>query len=303
MGGKSLIGITWFQVAILCFAVMDAAIKYLTADFGTWQIMFFRGFFSLVPIAVLVARSGGVGTLRSRRPLSHVGRALVGIVAAFCFFYAYSLMPLADAYAIGFAGPLFMTALSVPVLGEKVGWRRWLAVLVGFTGVLVMLRPGQGVLSLEALVPLAAAAFYALTMLYVRILARTESNAAITFYFVVTMSAVAAIAMIPEWRTPQGWQWPLLIMVGVIGGVAQIAFTQAFRLTSPSLLAPFEYTAMIWAVLFGFVLFGDIPDKAIWIGGGIVVAAGLYIIHRETLLHRQATVAVPAADGGKHVAP
>jgi drug/metabolite transporter (DMT)-like permease len=290
MGGKSLIGIAWFQVAILCFAVMDAAIKYLTADFGTWQIMFFRGFFSLIPIAVLVARSGGVGTLRSRRPLSHVGRALVGIAAAFCFFYAYSLMPLADAYAIGFAGPLFMTALSVPVLGEKVGWRRWLAVLVGFTGVLVMLRPGQGVLSLEALVPLAAAAFYALTMLYVRILARTESNAAITFYFVVTMSAVAAIAMIPEWRTPQGWQWPLLIMVGVIGGVAQIAFTQAFRLTSPSLLAPFEYTAMIWAVLFGFIMFGDIPDKAIWIGGGIVVASGLYIIHRETLLHRQATV-------------
>jgi drug/metabolite transporter (DMT)-like permease len=291
MGGKSLIGIAWFQVAILCFAVMDAAIKYLTADFGTWQIMFFRGFFSLIPIAVLVTRSGGLGTLRTRRPLSHVGRALVGIAAAFCFFYAYSLMPLADAYAIGFAGPLFMTALSVPVLGEKVGWRRWLAVLVGFTGVLVMLRPGQGVLSLEALVPLGAAAFYALTMLYVRVLARTESNAAITFYFVVTMSAVAAIAMIPEWRTPQGWQWGLLVMVGVIGGVAQIAFTQAFRLTSPSLLAPFEYTAMIWAVLFGFVLFGDIPDKAIWIGGGIVVAAGLYIIHRETLLHRQATVA------------
>jgi drug/metabolite transporter (DMT)-like permease len=260
---------------------MDAAIKYLTADFGTWQIMFFRGFFSLIPIAVLVTRSGGLGTLRTRRPLSHVGRALVGIAAAFCFFYAYSLMPLADAYAIGFAGPLFMTALSVPVLGEKVGWRRWLAVLVGFTGVLVMLRPGQGVLSLEALVPLGAAAFYALTMLYVRVLARTESNAAITFYFVVTMSAVAAIAMIPEWRTPQGWQWGLLVMVGVIGGVAQIAFTQAFRLTSPSLLAPFEYTAMIW----------DIPDKAIWIGGGIVVAAGLYIIHRETLLHRQATVA------------
>ncbi|MDG5495444.1 DMT family transporter [Niveispirillum sp. BGYR6] len=289
MGGKSLIGIAWFQVAILCFAVMDAAIKYLTADFGTWQIMFFRGFFSLIPIALLTARSGGLGTLRTSHLLSHVGRALIGIAAAFCFFYAYSIMPLADAYAIAFAGPLFMTALSVPVLKEKVGWRRWLAVLVGFTGVIVMLRPGQGMLTLTALVPLAAAAFYALTMLYVRVLARTESNAAITFYFVTTMSVMAAIAMIPEWRTPQGWQWLLLIMVGVIGGVAQIAFTQAFRLTSPSLLAPFEYTAMIWAVLFGYLLFGDIPDKAIWIGGAIVVAAGLYIIHRETVLHRQVT--------------
>lgn len=300
MGGKSLIGIAWFQVAILCFAVMDAAIKYLTADFGTWQIMFFRGFFSLIPIAMLTARSGGLGTLRTSHLLSHVGRALIGIAAAFCFFYAYSIMPLADAYAIAFAGPLFMTALSVPVLKEKVGWRRWLAVLVGFVGVIVMLRPGQGMLTLTALVPLAAAAFYALTMLYVRVLARTESNAAITFYFVTTMSVMAAIAMIPEWRTPQGWQWLLLIMVGVIGGVAQIAFTQAFRLTSPSLLAPFEYTAMIWAVLFGYILFGDIPDKAIWIGGAIVVAAGLYIIHRETVLHRQITSnSRPAGETGR----
>ncbi|WP_051329895.1 DMT family transporter [Niveispirillum irakense] len=295
MGAKSLAGIAWFQLAILCFGVMDAAIKYLTADFGTWQIMFFRGFFSLIPIAVLIRQSGGLATLRTRQPLSHVGRALVGIAAAFCFFYAYAIMPLADVYAIGFAGPLFMTALSVPVLGEKVGWRRWIAVLVGFAGVMVMLRPGEGLLTLTALIPLAAAAFYALTMLYIRVLARTESNAAITFYFVVTMSAVAGIAMIPDWRMPVGWQWGLLVMVGVIGGVAQIAFTQAFRLTSPSLLAPFEYTAMIWAVLFGYLLFGDVPDRAIWIGSAIVIAAGLYIIHRETVLHRQSILAAKAA--------
>lgn len=295
MGAKSLAGIAWFQLAILCFGVMDAAIKYLTADFGTWQIMFFRGFFSLIPIAVLIRQSGGLATLRTRQPLSHVGRALVGIAAAFCFFYAYAIMPLADVYAIGFAGPLFMTALSVPVLGEKVGWRRWIAVLVGFAGVMVMLRPGEGLLTLTALIPLGAAAFYALTMLYIRVLARTESNAAITFYFVVTMSAVAGIAMIPDWRMPVGWQWGLLVMVGVIGGVAQIAFTQAFRLTSPSLLAPFEYTAMIWAVLFGYLLFGDVPDRAIWIGSAIVIAAGLYIIHRETVLHRQSILAAKAA--------
>lgn len=291
MGGKSLIGIGWFLFAIFCFGVMDAGIKYLTADFGTWQIMFFRGFFSLIPIGVLIHQSGGVATLRTRKFGSHVGRSLVGIAAAFCFFYGYAIMPLADVYAIGFAGPLFMTALSVPVLGEKVGWRRWAAVLVGFTGVLVMLRPGQGLLSLTALIPLAAAAFYALTMLYIRIMARTESNAAITFYFVTSMSVVSGIIMIPDWRTPDGWQWLLLIMVGVIGGVAQIAFTQAFRLTTPSLLAPFEYTAMLWAVLFGYFLFGDVPDEAIWIGSAIVIASGLYIIHRETVLHRQ--VAIP----------
>lgn len=281
---SALAGIGWFVFAILCFGVMDAMIKLASADYGTWQIMFFRAAASILPVEVLVHWSGGLSSLRTKRLGSHILRALVGLAAVYGFFTSFRLMPLADAYAIGFAAPLFMTALSGPVLGEKVGWRRWAAVLVGFAGVMVMLRPGQGVLSLAALVPLAAAFFYSLTMLYVRVLARTETNAAIVFYFLLTLAAVSGVVMLPDWKTPDLPGLALLLAIGLVGGVAQIAFTQAFRLTAPSLLAPFEYTAMVWAVGFGYLLFGDIPDQAIWLGSAIVIASGLYIIHRESRL-------------------
>lgn len=296
MRGRTLAGIGFFILATLLFGVMDAAIKYLAADYGTWQIMFFRAVFSLLPIGLLIARTGGFATLRTKSVTSHAARSLMGVAAAYGFFYSFAHMPLADVYAVSFAAPLFMTALSVPILKERVGWRRWLAVLVGFGGVMVMLRPGQGMFSPIALFPLGAAAFYALSMLFVRVLSRTETNGAITFYFVATMALVSGACMIPQWRAPDPQGLALLALIGVIGGVAQIVFTQAFRLAAPSLLAPFEYVAMIWAAGFGYLLFGDVPDSAIWTGCAIVAASGLYIIHRETVLHRR-TVTASAADG------
>lgn len=296
MGGRTLAGIGFFVLATLLFGIMDSLIKHVGRDYGTWQIMFFRAVFSLLPIGILIARTGGLISLRTKSVTSHAARSLMGVAAAYGFFYAFSVMPLADVYAIGFAAPLFMTALSVPVLKEKVGWRRWLAVLVGFGGVMVMLRPGQGMFSLIALIPLGAAFFYALSMLFVRALSRTETNGAITFYFVTTMGLVSGVCMIQGWRTPDATGLMLLALIGIIGGVAQIVFTQAFRLAAPSLLAPFEYIAMIWAAGFGYFFFGEVPDAAIWTGCAIVAASGLYIIHRETILHRQAAMA-SGADG------
>ncbi|OYQ35822.1 hypothetical protein CHU95_05995 [Niveispirillum lacus] len=296
MGGRTQAGIGFFVLATLLFGIMDALIKQVGQTYGTWQIMFFRAVFSLLPIGLLIAHTGGLMSLRTKSVTAHAARSLMGVAAAYGFFYAFSVMPLADVYAIGFAAPLFMTALSVPVLKEKVGWRRWLAVLVGFGGVMVMLRPGQGMFSVVALIPLGAAFFYALSMLFVRALSRTESNGAITFYFVTTMGVVSGVCMIPGWRTPDAMGLMLLALIGIIGGVAQIVFTQAFRLAAPSLLAPFEYVAMIWAAGFGYIFFAEVPDTALWAGCAIVAASGLYIIHRETVLHRQ-TAMVTKDDG------
>lgn len=296
MAGRALAGIGFFLLATLLFGIMDALIKHLTVDYGTWQIMFFRAVFSLLPIGILIMRTGGVTSLRTKSVTAHAARSLMGVAAAYRFFFAFGVMPLADVYAIGFAAPLFMTALSVPILKEKVGWRRWLAVLVGFGGVMVMLRPGQGMFTLLALIPLAGAFFYALSMLFVRALSRTESNGAITFYFVTTMGVVSGVCMIPGFRTPDAQGLGLLALVGIIGGMAQIVFTQAFRLAAPSLLAPFEYVAMIWAAGFGYIFFAEVPDAAIWTGCAIVAASGLYIIHRETVLHRRSTI-VGTIDG------
>jgi len=285
-GSGNLPGILFFLSAIFCFGLMDTGIKWLSGTYDTWQIIAFRAAFSLIPIAVLVAMSGGASALRTARPLAHVLRSIVGLAAVFCFFYAFAHMPLADVYAISFAAPLFITALSVPILKERVGWRRWAAVLVGFAGVMVMLRPGTGVFSAIALVPLLGALLYGLLMIYIRILSRTETNAAIVFYFMVTTAVVAAMMSVPVWATPNAADFALLAAVGIIGGVAQILFTQAFRLASPTLLAPFEYSGMLWAVTFGYLVFGDVPDPFIWAGGAIVIASGLYILHRETVQSR-----------------
>ncbi|UEM02872.1 DMT family transporter [Skermanella rosea] len=279
---ETLRGIGLLTLALVAFAVMDVLIKWLSASYGTFQIVFFRSVFGLLPLCVLVATSGGIRLLRTSRPGGHVLRSLVGASALVCFFYAFKHMPLADVYAIHFAGPLFLTALSGPMLGEHVGWRRWSAVGVGFLGVVVMLQPGSGMFTPVALVPLLGAVFYAFAMIFVRKLSRTETNAAIVCYFTLTGVAVGAIGMAADWRTPDLPGFGLLAAVGILGGVAQIMMTQAFRSAPAAVLAPFEYTAMIWAVLFGYLVFADVPTSAVITGALIVSASGLYILHRET---------------------
>jgi drug/metabolite transporter (DMT)-like permease len=279
---ETLRSIGFLVSALVLFAVMDVLIKLLSTDYGTFQIVFFRSAVALLPISILVARSGGVRAIRTARLGGHILRSLIGTSALLCFFYSYKFMPLADAYAIHFAGPLFLTALSGPMLGEPVGWRRWSAVAVGFVGVVVMIQPGTGVFSAVALIPLLGAVFYAFAMIFVRKLSRTETNAAIIFYFTLTGTGVGFVGMLPDWKTPDATGLALLTSVGILGGCAQILMTQAFRSAPAATLAPFNYTAMIWGVLFGYLVFADFPTPPIIIGALIVVASGLYILHRET---------------------
>lgn len=279
-------GIGLYTLAILLLSVMDALIKWLTADYSTMQIVFFRSLFGLLPLGILVMKSGGLGALRTRRLGAHALRGVIGLGSAFAFFFAFKLMPLADAYAIAFAAPLFITALSVPLLGESVGPRRWAAVVVGFVGVIVMLRPGTadvaGFLSVGAAAALAGTLGYALSVTLIRRLSRTETNAALIFYTTLIMVVGSAVALPFSFTWPDGTGWLLLIVTGLLGGTATLAMTEAFRIAPVAVLAPFEYSAMLWAVALGYWLWGDLPDAWIAAGSGIVVASGLYILHRET---------------------
>lgn len=272
-----------FLLAILLFAGMDTLIKHLSTGYPVAQLMFVRSVVALALIGgVSVARSGW-GSLRTRRPLAHVGRSFAGLLSMGCFFFAFKHLPLADVYVLSFAGPLFITALSMPLLGEPVGWRRWAAVLVGFGGVVVMARPVADAPMLPVVVGVAAAFFYALAMIAVRGLSRTETNAAIVVYLLLTTTVVSGIAAVPVWVAPDWSAVGLMLLVGILGGVAQVLITQAFRLGRAAVVAPFEYTGMIWATLFGFLVFGDVPTPAVLGGAGIIIASGLYILHRETL--------------------
>jgi drug/metabolite transporter (DMT)-like permease len=279
-------GIALYTWAILVMSAMDTVIKWLSADYPTIQIVFFRSLFGLVPLVVLVVRAGGPATFRTSRPGIHLLRGLISLGAAFFFFYAFRTLPLADAYAIAFAAPLLVTALSVPMLGEHVGPRRWAAVVVGFIGVAVMLRPGSagvaGFLSLGALAALAGTFLYALNVTLIRRYSRTETNAALILYSTMVMVAGSLPFLPSAFVMPDATGWLLLITTGLLGGIGLLAITEAFRIAPVAIVAPFEYTAMLWAVLFGWIFWGDLPDAWIIAGSAIVIGSGLYILHRET---------------------
>ncbi|HEY5598989.1 MAG TPA: DMT family transporter [Kiloniellales bacterium] len=277
-------GIGLMLLAVVMFATMDVLVKWLGATYPTLQIVFFRSLFAFIPLSLFLIRGGGLAALRTQRLPQHALRSLIGLAALTSFFYAYSQMPLANAVAIGFAAPLFMTALSVPLLGEKVGPRRWLAVLVGFAGVLVIVRPDAGVFAGAAPVALAGTAFYALAMIFVRKLSRTETSASIVFYFTLTCTVVSGAFMPFQWVAPDAAGWAMLITVGLIGGLAQMALTNALRLADLSVVAPFDYMALLWTAGFGYLIWNDIPGAHVWLGAAIVIASGIYILYRETRL-------------------
>ncbi|MBM3518115.1 MAG: DMT family transporter [Alphaproteobacteria bacterium] len=281
--------------SVAVFSVMDALVKWLAADYSVAQLMFFRSVFAFVPLGVLAWHSGGPAALRTTRPGGHVLRALIGITAMGLFFLALGLMPLADVVAISFAGPLFLTALSVPLLGERVGIRRWAAVVVGFLGVLVIVRPGPGMFDPVSLVAVGGAVAYGLAMIMVRKLSATESTVAIVFYFTLSCALVSGLALPFTWVTPPAEDWIALAALGVLGGLGQILMTNAFRRVQAAVVAPLEYTAILFAVALGIVFWNERPDSWTLIGAAVVIACGLYILHRETMRGRGARARLPTA--------
>jgi drug/metabolite transporter (DMT)-like permease len=281
-------GIALMVFAVALYSIMDALVKGLAQTYHPFQVAFFRGLFALVPIGVMIAMRGGIRLLATRRIAGHATRSAMGVAALLMFFYAFAHMKLADVVAVGFAAPLFITALSVPLLGEEVGWRRWTAVILGFAGVVLVVDPGGDVLNPVALVALAAAMFYALAVVTMRKLVATESNAAIVFYFSVAAALVCGAMMPFLWISPTLPHLALLILIGLLGGSAQYVMVEAFRWAPVSLLAPFDYTAIFWSLGFGYAFFGETSSVEMLIGVAIIAASGLYILRRETMRGRRA---------------
>ena len=282
------LGIGSVLCAVLFFSIVDATAKWLGQAYAPIQILFFRHLFGIIPIVFLVWRGGGVQALRTRRPLAHALRAGLLFTALLSFFTALRGLPLAEAIAVGFTAPLFVTALAGPVLGEAVGPRRWAAVVIGFVGALVMVRPGTEAFRPEALLVLLSALSFALAMLLTRKLSRTETDVAMVAY----TSLIAGLASLPflgfVWRTPAGDDIGLFAVVGIFGGIAAYLLVVAYRHAPAAVVAPFDYTGLIWASLFGWLVWREAPEPAVWIGAAVIVLSGTYITHRETLRRREA---------------
>jgi drug/metabolite transporter (DMT)-like permease len=284
LSSRAIHGIYFMLTAVLLFSCMDAMIKWVSAVHPVGQIIFFRNVFAFIPVFIFMRQAGGLSLLRTKRPGHHVLRGLFGIASMVCIFSAFALLPLAEAVALSLSWPIFLTALSVPLLGEKVGIRRWSAVIAGFVGILIMTRPGASAFQPAALLAVGGALFYALAMISIRRLGLTEPAATTVFYFTAFAAVLATLSLPLQWVTPDPLNLVLLIGIGLLGGFAQLAMTQAFRLAPVALIAPFDYGALVFAVLFGYLIWRDVPDPYIIVGAVIVVASGLYILHRETTL-------------------
>lgn len=282
-------GIALMVAGIFVMSVMDALIKWLGASYPSIQIVLLRCIFGLIPLFAIVAVQGGPKTLRTTRPVAQALRAVFGAGAMVGFFYALSKMGLAETVTLAFSSPLFITLMSIPMLGEKVGPRRLAAVIVGFVGVLIVVRPGSEIFSLYALIPIAASFCFAMTMLLARKMADTETSVSMTFYTSIGGLIVGLIGAPAVWISPAGGDWPVFLVLGLLGGVGQFLVTASLRYAEAGVIAPFEYTALVWATLFGFVFWNEMPDLISIFGGVIVVGAGIYIGYRETRLHPKQT--------------
>ncbi|MBT8066410.1 MAG: DMT family transporter [Gammaproteobacteria bacterium] len=274
--------VAWLMLGVTGGLLLDLFAKELLRTYSLEQFIFLRSLIAIVLLLAIAPRFGGVGSLKSNRKAWHLLRTILSVGAMFGFFYGLSQMPLVNAFTLGYTAPLMMTGLSAIFLSEPVGWRRWTAVVFGFIGVLVMLRPGQGELSFAAIAVLIAAFCYACQAITARRLAETESTLALSFYVVVGPMLVSTILLDNQsWLDPDLVGWALLIGAGASSVLAWIGFVNGYRAASPALLAPLEYTALIGGAIAGFVFWDEVPDKWVAIGALIIVGSGLFVVYRN----------------------
>jgi drug/metabolite transporter (DMT)-like permease len=264
----------------------DAVMKWLTADYPVGEVLSLRAIAIFIPTLFLVWRAGGLRTLRVYNVRGQAVRAVLVVGTSTLFLIGLSLLPLADAVALTFAGPLFIVAMAGLFLGEPVGWRRWLAVSAGFVGVLMMLQPGTDTLRLAAFIPLCAAFFGALRDIVTRHISISESSVAVLFYSALAVALAGLLTLPFGWRVLTSTDLMLVILAGILQGSAHYLYIEAFRLAQAALVAPYKYSQLIWAFVFGFFFWGYIPNIWIVLGSLLVVGSGLYSLHRDTRRNR-----------------
>ena len=287
---KPLVAFALMGIAVLFFSLVDATAKWLTRDYDPWQIVFLSRIVPLVVAMVMAYReTGSAFNFYTAFPKMQILRAALTVPLIWCFFTGLSLMPLAEAITIAFTAPLFITILSRLLLGEQIGRRRWGAVAIGFVGVMVALRPGLGGgLTLGPVLVIISAFAYALSMILVRRFSGQEPTHNILVYSAIGAFLVGGFNSIPVWNQPDAAGWGLSLLVGVWGAFGSYAVIRAYRLGEASMLAPLEYTALIWSIVFDLWLFSLTPVPAVLLGAAIIICSNVYIAHREHRIRQKA---------------
>ncbi|MFT4149059.1 MAG: DMT family transporter [Paracoccaceae bacterium] len=300
---NTVMGMACAMGASLIFSINDVSFKFLSGDFALHELVLIRSSLGvIVMLSIILPLNGGWGILRTKKPALHFGRALLVVMSNLTYYLALAALPMADGVALFYITPLMITALSVPMLGEKVGPRRWAAVGVGLVGVLVMMRPGTSAFQIASVLPILSAFFYAMMHMMTRRMKGTESALTITFWVQVTFIAVSILMglavgdghlaqsthpslafLFHAWTWPPPRDWAILLVVGLCSSFGGILIAQAYKLAEAAAIAPFEYVAMPIAVFWGFTVFDQWPDTISWIGISLICGAGLYAFWREAV--------------------
>ena len=269
-------------MAVAAFAGMDSILKLFAAHYPPMEIACLRGLASLPFMALPALLRGRYRDLKPQRFGMHLLRGFLMVIMLWGFVYAVRTLSLANAYSIFLAEPLVVTALSVPLLGDRVGWRNWVAIGVGLIGVVIILKPSaSGLVTLGAAAAFVAATAYALSVIALRAISHTDSTTSVIVWTVGVMTLMTGLMAVPGWVPLAREHWPWLAALGVFGALGQQLLTDAFRSTPPSVVAPFEYTALLWGMLIDWVAWSVLPATRVYVGGGIVMASGLYLIWHE----------------------
>jgi len=289
---RNQLGVLYGIASVACFAMMDASVKWLDM-FPVGQVLFSRFFFGLIPILMLVPRSEFKTFYKTSRPKLHAFRAITGTLAIIALFIALREIPLADVVSLTFGGPIFVTLGSIFFLSEKVGIRRWLAVLIGFFGMLLIVKPAYEELNIFYIFPIIFCIFFACVALSIRSLSSTEPNYRIALYFSLLSMIVGLLTLPFGWVMPNKFELFLLIFTGLVGSVANILLTVSLRYAEASLVTPTKYLNLVFAILLGYFIWSEIPKLLTLVGAGLIIISSVIIFMRESELKKKVVSSRP----------
>lgn len=282
---KNQLGILYMLLAVCTFSVMDLLVKW-SSEYPTGEVLFFRGFFGLLPTFFLIPKNKLKIFYKTNRPKEHLFRCLMGLIALVAIVIALRKLPLAVVVSLSFAAPLFITVLSIFLLSEKVGLFRWGAVLIGFIGVIVISEPGFDQMNIYYLLPLIFCIGMAFVTITIRKLSTSEPIWLISIFFTITISIAGLFTISMGWKMPDLKDFILLALIGVTGGSANLFLTQSYKLSEVSLVAPLKYLSLVFAVIFGYLIWNEVPTFKTLIGASLVIFASLIIFRRE-IYHKE----------------
>jgi drug/metabolite transporter (DMT)-like permease len=299
-------GMALMLFATLCFVSMQSTVRYVGETLPPFEVAFFRNLFGMVALTPIFLRQG-IAPFRTKKLRLHALRGVIQAGGMLAFFLGVTLIPLAEVTSLSFSAPLFATVLAVMLLGERVRARRITALVLGFVGMLLVVRPGFAEVNLGTLLIIASSIGWGAAIAIIKFLTKTETSATLTVYMGVFLTPITGIAALFVWEWPTLTQLGLLFMIGCLGTLGHLAFAQSFRLADSTAVLPLDFTRLVWASIAGFLIWGEIPDAWAWIGGSLIFASATYIAWREAMIARagraresgQGTGDAPPPDGDR----